>query len=423
MLAATGRYVLFSDADLSTPIEEAPRLIAAIDAGADVAIASRAFAESNVSVHQPWWRESMGRIFNLFVQRMALPGIRDSQCGFKCFGARSRSGCSRCSASNALRSMSKCSGSRADWATASRAAGNVDRSTREHGESHDCAGGMLRRSGAHPDQPADRKISGASSGMSGRDAAATRPSSRFSILGAALRLLYFSRAAGGRSSLASDRQCRNREAFAEGPFDILHPQVNWGGRGDASVEMELPLLPAIVAVFYKVFGENFLIGRGDRDSRFRWRLMVAVYVLGRRVFGEAAGRAAAFLLRDFTNGGLLWPRLHRRHANACSFRSWRSTRSSFTRRPNRPRLAVLGGVCLALAWMVKLPAFLTFGPVAFIGLRARRLAILRDRWFLGAVALRVRVDGALVLARQQSVSTHRAHRGHLARRRYLSRCV
>lgn len=85
MLGARGRYVLFSDADLSTPIEEAPRLIAAIDQGADVAIASRALAASNVAVHQPWWREGMGRIFNWFVQRLALPGIKDSQCGFKCF--------------------------------------------------------------------------------------------------------------------------------------------------------------------------------------------------------------------------------------------------------------------------------------------------------------------------------------------------
>lgn len=85
MLAARGRYVLFSDADLSTPIEEATRLVAAIDAGADVAIASRALDASNVQVHQPWWRESMGRIFNWFVQRLALPGIKDTQCGFKCF--------------------------------------------------------------------------------------------------------------------------------------------------------------------------------------------------------------------------------------------------------------------------------------------------------------------------------------------------
>jgi dolichyl-phosphate beta-glucosyltransferase len=85
MLAGRGQYLLFCDADLSTPIDEAAGLIAAIDAGADVAIASRALADSNLRVHQPWWRESMGRVFNWFVQRLALPGIQDSQCGFKCF--------------------------------------------------------------------------------------------------------------------------------------------------------------------------------------------------------------------------------------------------------------------------------------------------------------------------------------------------
>lgn len=85
MRAARGRYVLFSDADLSTPIEEATRLIAALEAGADVAIGSRGLAQSQVTVHQPWWRESMGRTFNWFVRRLAVEGISDTQCGFKCF--------------------------------------------------------------------------------------------------------------------------------------------------------------------------------------------------------------------------------------------------------------------------------------------------------------------------------------------------
>ena len=85
MLAAQGRYVLFSDADLSTPIEEASRLLTVLEAGADVAIASRGLAESNVVIHQPWWRESMGRTFNWFVQLLTVRGIADTQCGFKCF--------------------------------------------------------------------------------------------------------------------------------------------------------------------------------------------------------------------------------------------------------------------------------------------------------------------------------------------------
>lgn len=84
---ATSDYILFSDADLSTPIEQAERLAAAIEAGADVAIGSRDVAESNIERHQPWYRELMGRTFNRIVQTLAVRGIRDTQCGFKLFVA------------------------------------------------------------------------------------------------------------------------------------------------------------------------------------------------------------------------------------------------------------------------------------------------------------------------------------------------
>jgi len=60
-------------------------LIAALAAGADVAIGSRAMDRSLVEVHQPWIRDRMGRIFNLFVQAILLPGLKDTQCGFKAF--------------------------------------------------------------------------------------------------------------------------------------------------------------------------------------------------------------------------------------------------------------------------------------------------------------------------------------------------
>ena len=85
MLAACGRYLLFSDADLSTPIAGVRRLIAALEAGGDIAIGSRALAGSDVRVRQAWWRRSMGRVFNHIVRLVAVPGIRDTQCGFKCF--------------------------------------------------------------------------------------------------------------------------------------------------------------------------------------------------------------------------------------------------------------------------------------------------------------------------------------------------
>ena len=84
--AAVGRDILFSDADLSTPIEDMERLLPPISRGVcDVAIASRALPESNLDVRQPAHREWMGRRFNKMVQALAVPGIVDTQCGFKAF--------------------------------------------------------------------------------------------------------------------------------------------------------------------------------------------------------------------------------------------------------------------------------------------------------------------------------------------------
>jgi dolichyl-phosphate beta-glucosyltransferase len=87
MLAATGARRLMTDADLSTPIEELPKLMAELDRGFDVAIGSRAIAGARIDVHQPLYREAMGRAFNALVQRLLLPGLHDTQCGFKLFSA------------------------------------------------------------------------------------------------------------------------------------------------------------------------------------------------------------------------------------------------------------------------------------------------------------------------------------------------
>jgi dolichyl-phosphate beta-glucosyltransferase len=85
MLAARGARVLFSDADLSTPIEEVEKLGRALDAGAGVAIGSRAVDRALVEERQPLLRDMMGRAFNFVVQLFAVRGIRDTQCGFKLF--------------------------------------------------------------------------------------------------------------------------------------------------------------------------------------------------------------------------------------------------------------------------------------------------------------------------------------------------
>ncbi|PQV62970.1 dolichyl-phosphate beta-glucosyltransferase [Abditibacterium utsteinense] len=83
---AVGRDILFSDADLSTPIEEIEKLLPPISRGdCDISIASRALPGSNLAKHQPAHRELMGRTFNKIVQKMAVPGILDTQCGFKAF--------------------------------------------------------------------------------------------------------------------------------------------------------------------------------------------------------------------------------------------------------------------------------------------------------------------------------------------------
>jgi dolichyl-phosphate beta-glucosyltransferase len=84
---ARGKEVLVTDADLSTPIEELEKLEAALKAGAGVAIASRAVRGSQVEVPQPAYRVLMGKAFNLIVQLVLLPGIWDTQCGFKLFRA------------------------------------------------------------------------------------------------------------------------------------------------------------------------------------------------------------------------------------------------------------------------------------------------------------------------------------------------
>lgn len=85
ILQAQAEWVLFSDADLATPIEEVEKLWAAVSDRVPIAIGSRPLKESRLEVRQPWYRELAGRLFNLLVQTLAVRGIQDTQCGFKLF--------------------------------------------------------------------------------------------------------------------------------------------------------------------------------------------------------------------------------------------------------------------------------------------------------------------------------------------------
>lgn len=86
LLDARGRVALFSDADLSTPITETPKLLGPIRSGQfDVVFGSRALDRSLIGVHQSWRREQGGRVFNLIVRILTGLPFWDTQCGFKAF--------------------------------------------------------------------------------------------------------------------------------------------------------------------------------------------------------------------------------------------------------------------------------------------------------------------------------------------------
>ncbi len=85
VLEARADDVLFSDADLATPMRDLEKLKRAASEGCDVVIGSRALEGSVIIGWRPWYRELSGRVFNAIIQLLAVPGIRDTQCGFKYF--------------------------------------------------------------------------------------------------------------------------------------------------------------------------------------------------------------------------------------------------------------------------------------------------------------------------------------------------
>lgn len=84
MLAAQGHIVLFSDADLSTPIEDLEKILPWFERGYDIVIGSREGTGAE-RMQEPFYRHIMGRVFNFVVQMLTVRGIEDTQCGFKAF--------------------------------------------------------------------------------------------------------------------------------------------------------------------------------------------------------------------------------------------------------------------------------------------------------------------------------------------------
>jgi glycosyltransferase involved in cell wall biosynthesis len=89
VLASSGKYVLFTDADLSAPIDEASKLLdVAMKEGADVVIGSRAIDRKYIEKHQSTMREFGGVLFNFMVRMLLGLRLHDTQCGFKLFDRR-----------------------------------------------------------------------------------------------------------------------------------------------------------------------------------------------------------------------------------------------------------------------------------------------------------------------------------------------
>lgn len=80
---SSGKYVLLCDADMSTPISELDKLLSCCGNKCPVVIGSRSVRDSSVGLRQPWYREKMGKIFNLLLRLFLMDGFRDTQCGFK----------------------------------------------------------------------------------------------------------------------------------------------------------------------------------------------------------------------------------------------------------------------------------------------------------------------------------------------------
>lgn len=85
MLASQGRYVLFTDADLSTPIEELDKIWPWFAEGYDIVQGSRKMPGAMVERHQPWLRENMGKVFTALSNLIANVNVRDVTCGFKAY--------------------------------------------------------------------------------------------------------------------------------------------------------------------------------------------------------------------------------------------------------------------------------------------------------------------------------------------------
>jgi 4-amino-4-deoxy-L-arabinose transferase-like glycosyltransferase len=203
------------------------------------------------------------------------------------------------------------------------------------------------------------------------------------LVGAGLRLLWI------QAPLVDAHRWRQADtagiarSLYEDRFDPFHPQVNWGGRR-GYVESEFPLLPALAAGLYHLFGEQEYLGRMV-VMVFSTVMIVAIFGVGLELLGVGGGLAAAALVA-ISPAAVFFGRTFMPDSVMLCFGVsglWAFLRYFSTR---RRRYLVWGSGLMALACLVKLPAVLLFAPIAAAAW-GRRQELRRDRALLVALAV------------------------------------
>jgi len=171
--------------------------------------------------------------------------------------------------------------------------------------------------------------------------------------------------------------------FSERSLNLLYPEVSWGGGGQAYVGMEFPLLQWLAAALFRGFGESDLVCRGVAIA-FSLATVVALFGLGRCLWGRAVGRGAAFFYAA-SPSAIFFGRTFISDTPMVCFSAFGVWGFASYLRTGR-RAALVGGVVTAaLACMVKVPAVIIFAPIVYLAWEQKRWALRRDRALLAGL--------------------------------------
>jgi 4-amino-4-deoxy-L-arabinose transferase-like glycosyltransferase len=211
------------------------------------------------------------------------------------------------------------------------------------------------------------------------------------LIGAALRLQWI------QMPLLDGHRWRQVDTAAiarnlyENRLNVFYPQVDWGG-AHGYVECEFPLMPAVTAALYHVFGPHDFLGRVVAVV-FSVGTIVLVFLLAREWLGAAGGLAAAFLMAS-SPAAVFFGRTFMPDSPMLFF--WIGGVLGFVRYFHSGSRAALiaGSAATALACLVKIPAIIMFAPIAAAAWQARGWSALRDRAWLAAVVVPIVLTGA-----------------------------